>query len=257
MKEILYPDVQDDKVLLMAFDYCKARKLDIMKRPIQIVPVWDSKAKMYKSTIWPSISEIRTTASRTGQYAGKSEAIFGEEITEKIGEQEVKYPLWCKITVYKVVAGIKCDFTAKLLWKEYFKTKKGGSPNQMWSTRPYAQLEKCTEAAALRSAFPEEIGNDYIGEEAFIKNNDEESKTSQVKEDVELTFDNENPNQKILQPLVSLFDFLIDAIKNIETIEELTVFLKEKQDQLDKLSSEERAEFNSILEAKKKELENE
>ena len=35
----------------------------------------------------------------------------------------------------------------------------------MWQQRPYGQLGKCAEAAALRKAFPEEIGNDYTAEE--------------------------------------------------------------------------------------------
>ncbi len=36
--------------------------------------------------------------------------------------------------------------------------KKDGSPNKMWKQRPYGQIGKCAEAAALRRAFPEEIG---------------------------------------------------------------------------------------------------
>jgi len=35
----------------------------------------------------------------------------------------------------------------------------------MWAKRPRGQLEKCAEAAALRRAFPEEIGNEYAAEE--------------------------------------------------------------------------------------------
>jgi hypothetical protein len=35
----------------------------------------------------------------------------------------------------------------------------------MWQSRPEGQLEKCAEAAALRKAFPEEIGNDLTAEE--------------------------------------------------------------------------------------------
>ena len=35
----------------------------------------------------------------------------------------------------------------------------------MWLKRPRGQIEKCAEAAALRSAYPEEIGNEYVPEE--------------------------------------------------------------------------------------------
>lgn len=172
IKEILYPNVQKDETLLMAIDYCKARKLDIMKRTIQIVPIWDSKSKSMKDTIWPSISEVRITATRTGQYAGRSEAEFGEEVTENLSGAEITYPKWCKITVYRMVGGEKCAFTSKLFWKQEYKTAKNDTtaPNSMWAKRSYSQLEKCAEAAALRMAFPEEIGNDYIAEEAFDAN---------------------------------------------------------------------------------------
>lgn len=172
IKEILYPNVQKDETLLMAIDYCKARKLDIMKRTIQIVPIWDSKSKSMKDTIWPSISEIRITATRTGKYAGRSEAEFGDDVTETLSGIEVTYPRWCRVTVFRLVAGEKCSFTSKLFWKQEYKTAKNdtSAPNSMWNKRSYAQLEKCAEAAALRMAFPEEIGNDYIAEEAFDAN---------------------------------------------------------------------------------------
>ena len=35
----------------------------------------------------------------------------------------------------------------------------------MWKKRPRGQLDKAAEAAALRAAFPEELGNDYAAEE--------------------------------------------------------------------------------------------
>ena len=37
--------------------------------------------------------------------------------------------------------------------------------NAMWQKRPRGQIEKCAEAAALRKAFPEELGNDMTREE--------------------------------------------------------------------------------------------
>jgi hypothetical protein len=35
----------------------------------------------------------------------------------------------------------------------------------MWETRPRGQIDKCAEAAALRCAFPEECGGEFIPEE--------------------------------------------------------------------------------------------
>lgn len=184
IKEILYPNVKDE-TLLMAIDYCKARNLDIMKRTIQIVPIWSKEKNSTIDTIWPSIAEIRITATRTGQYAGRSEAEYGSETTAKLGKVEVTYPESCKVTVYRLVKGEPRPFTAKLFWKqEYKKLNDYVTPNTMWATRSYGQLEKCTEAAALRMAFPEEVGNDHIAEEAYdinqglVNTQNQQSKTA-------------------------------------------------------------------------------
>jgi phage recombination protein Bet len=188
IKEVLYPNVAEDKTLLMALDYCKERKLDIMKRTIQIVPIWDSKKHKMVDTIWPSISEIRITASRTGKYAGKDKAIFGEDITENLGGMEVTYPKWCEVVVYKIVDGMKCAFSSnELFWKETYKTAKKDtdSPNAMWKKRTREQLAKCAEAAALRAAFPEEIGSDYIGEEAFLPDQEKDVTPKQAPIDID------------------------------------------------------------------------
>ena len=66
-----------------------------------------------------------------------------------------------------MVHGERCPFHARVFWTEAYATTGRGSdvPNEMWRKRPYGQLEKCTEAAALRKAFPEELGSTYAAEE--------------------------------------------------------------------------------------------
>ncbi len=64
-----------------------------------------------------------------------------------------------------MVEGQKCAFNAKVYWEEAFASDKAGLPNTMWQKRPRGQLDKCVEAAALRKAFPEELGNTYVAEE--------------------------------------------------------------------------------------------
>ena len=67
---------------MMAVDYCKARKLDILKKPVHIVPMWSTSLGREVETVWPSINEIQTTASRTGQWAGMDEPKWGKTITK-------------------------------------------------------------------------------------------------------------------------------------------------------------------------------
>jgi phage recombination protein Bet len=177
--EAIYPSAKTEEAVVMALAYCKQRKLDLFKRPVHIVPMWDSKKGAYVETIWPSISELRTTASRTKNYAGIEEAIFGPTLTRKfIGETyvnrqlreveiEVEFPEWCRMTVHRIVGNIRCAFVGpKVLWIESYATiGKTDLPNNMWQERTVGQIEKCAEAAALRRAFPEEIGNEYAAEE--------------------------------------------------------------------------------------------
>jgi hypothetical protein len=55
----------------------------------------------------------------------------------------------------------------RVYWLESYATagRDTVAPNEMWRRRTRGQLDKCAEAAALRAAFPEELGNDYAAEE--------------------------------------------------------------------------------------------
>jgi hypothetical protein len=59
---------------------CHRQNLDPFKRPVHIVPMWSSVAGKMIETVWPGISELRTTAFRTGQYAGMPAPDFGPTI---------------------------------------------------------------------------------------------------------------------------------------------------------------------------------
>ena len=165
LQETIFPNASDASIL-MAIDYCKVRNLDILKKPVHIVPIWNKDQKRYIDTVWQGISELRTTAMRTGQYAGCDETEFGKDITQRVGDVEITFPEYAQVTVYRMIGGQRVPFSGgKVRWLETVATTKDGSPNSMWKQRPYGQLEKCAEAAALRKAFPEELGNEYAAEE--------------------------------------------------------------------------------------------
>ena len=180
----IFPMAKTVEAVGMALAYCRRRNLDIFKRPVHIVPMWSSALSRMVETVWPGIAEIRTTAARTGQYAGIDEVIYGPTITKEFtGEKEiwnngrstgtfetltesVTFPEWASVVVYRVLNGQRFGYHAKVYWEEaYASNGKTGMPNTMWSKRPRGQLDKCVEAAALRKAFPEEIGNDLTAEE--------------------------------------------------------------------------------------------
>jgi phage recombination protein Bet len=185
----VWPSAKTVDSVAMALSYCRARNLDPFKRPVHIVPMWSSALGDYTDTVWPGIAELRTTAFRTGQYAGCDETEFGprieKEFTGRIKSKDewingtkvkgtwkdtavtVSFPQWARITVYRDLNGRACKFVGpKVLWTEAYATIGASDiPNEMWQSRTDGQLEKCAEAAALRKAFPEEIGNQLTAEE--------------------------------------------------------------------------------------------
>lgn len=168
LTDAVFPAAEKPESVIMALAYCKARNLDIFKKPVQIVPIYDKKRGGMVDTVWPGIAELRTTAMRTGSFAGFEDTEYGPMIDEKLGGVDVRYPEWAQCTVYRLVAGMKVAFVGpKTFWIETYATAKRDTkaPNSMWAKRPRGQLEKCAEAAALRRAFPEEIGNEYAAEE--------------------------------------------------------------------------------------------
>ena len=182
--EAIFPAAKSVDAIVMALSYCKSRNLDPFKRPVHIVPMWDSARGGYVETVWPGISELRTTASRTEEYAGIDEAEFGPTRKVKFAGRvkangawkdetvEVEFPDWCRLTVYRIVDGQRCKFVGpKVKWEETYATIGNSDiPNKMWQERPEGQIEKCAEAAALRRAFPEEIGNELTAEEMTGRN---------------------------------------------------------------------------------------
>lgn len=161
----LFPGAKGESVL-MVWDYCVARKLDPMKKPCHIVPmrVGDS----WRDVVMPGIYEYRTTANRTGEYLGHSKPVYGPEI-EYLG---VKAPEYCELTVFRwnAKAQQKCEFPVQVKFSEcvataWDKEARGPKVNARWTKAPQQMLTKCTEAAGLREAFPDELGGEVTAEE--------------------------------------------------------------------------------------------
>ncbi len=182
--DAVFPAAKTIGAVQLALDYCKHRKLDVFKRPVHIVPIWSAAKNAEVETVWPGIADHRTTAMRTGNYAGMDMPVFGPEITETFTgrnkkwvnnaetwedeEVEVTYPEWCQITLYRLLQGQRVPFPGpKVYWLEYYARKSRFTkvPNEMWQKRASGQLEKCAEAGALRRAFPEELGEEFTLEE--------------------------------------------------------------------------------------------
>lgn len=229
LQNSVFPGAKDESILL-AVDYCKARKLDILKKPCHIVPmsVTDAKTgnKNWRDVIMPGIYEQRITAFRTGQMAGQDEPVFGDTVTFR----GIEAPEWCRVTVYRFINNERCAFSHTEYFSEACATTKEGKPNSMWSKRPRGQLAKCAEAGALRKAFPDELGGvitaDEVNEEPINQHGaaTPDSGTTVIDtQSVELI----TPEQiKEIENLIEVTDSnlagLLAAAGNVPSIEKIT-----------------------------------
>ena len=178
LTDSIFPAAKTAEGILLAVHYCAARNLDVIKRPVHVVPMWSKALGQEIETVWPGIAEVQTTAARTGQWAGIDPPRFGPVIERTFSgkvkrngawqdlDYAVSFPEWCEVTVYRLVGGQRCPFTEPVFWLEAY-ARQGGAyselPTEMWVKRPRGQLMKCAKAASLRAAFPEEAS--YTAEE--------------------------------------------------------------------------------------------
>lgn len=190
LKNSIYPGAKDESIgMVMA--YCNAKKYDPVAKPVHIVSMkvktgkkgksskgYDYDIKEDRDVIMPGIGSYRIDAYRTGAYAGMSKPLFGPMITERLGSEDFTFPEWCEITVRKLMPnGQIVEFTALEYWLENYATAGTDTtaPNAMWKKRKRGQIAKCTEAQALRKAFPDAVGNVPTFEEMEGKSFDVEA----------------------------------------------------------------------------------
>jgi phage recombination protein Bet len=105
-----------------------------------------------KYTPVTSIDFMRSQAADSGEYAGNDDPTFLGDINDE--------SLTATVTVYRMVQGQRCPFTATARWAEY-------KPAEafMWNKMPFTMLGKCAEGLALRKAFPRQVAGLYSREE--------------------------------------------------------------------------------------------
>jgi phage recombination protein Bet len=161
----LFPGGKPDSVLLV-YDYCITRKLDPFKKPCHIVEMdyKDADGQWRKrDVVMPGIYEYRITAHRTGLYLGHTQPEYGP--IETIAGVEA--PTYCSMEFYRwsEVAKEKIPYPIRVYFSEVVATNRDGNANARWRKAPIQMLTKCTEAAALREMFPEELGGEATAEE--------------------------------------------------------------------------------------------
>ena len=165
----MYPNAKPAEIELF-FHQAKRTGLDPLCRQIHLVPrkakVWSGGKETYewRSTIQVGIDGYRAIADRTKLYAGNDDPVYDEGLNQaamlKAGRMQ---PKTATVTVYKVVGGVRCPFTATAQWEAYAPKDEGSG--FMWRKMPFLMLGKCSEALALRKAFPAELSGVYTDDE--------------------------------------------------------------------------------------------
>jgi phage recombination protein Bet len=141
-----------DGELALFGQVCQRTGLDPFSRQIYAI------SRGGKMTIQASIDGLRTIAARSGLYGGSSTEWCGEDGVWKDVWLSSKPPAAAKTTVYRI--GSPMPFVAVARFSSYEQ-----SSNPIWRKMPDTMIAKCSEALALRKAFPAELSGLYSSEE--------------------------------------------------------------------------------------------
>jgi len=111
-------------------------------------------------TIQVGIDGFRLIAARTGETDGQDAPEWKDRDGAWVDAWDQDYPpIAARVTVYRT--GRARGWTVVANYREYAQ-RYDGVPQGLWARMPANQLAKCAEAAALRKAFPNDLGSLYI-----------------------------------------------------------------------------------------------
>jgi len=144
IRKTVAKEATDDELKLYFYD-CQRRGV----HPLDKLIHFTKRAGRY--TPVTSIDYMRSRAHESNECAGIDDAVFnGASAT---------LAFTAAVTVYRMVQGVRCPFTATARWTEYYPGE--GQYTGMWDKMPHTMLAKCAEALALRRAFPAQLAGLY------------------------------------------------------------------------------------------------
>lgn len=147
IRKTIAAEASDAELALFFYD-CRRRGVHPLDKLIHFTK------RKGKYTPVTSIDFFRSRAAQTHEHMGTDDAVY-------TGDPEDP-DFAATVTVYRMVQGEKCPFTATARYGEYVPADDNAF---MWRKMPHNQLGKCAEALALRKAFPQELENLHTTEE--------------------------------------------------------------------------------------------
>jgi phage recombination protein Bet len=162
VKKTVAKDATNDELQLYLYD-CQRRGVHPLDRLLHFTK------RSGKYTPITSIDFMRIRAAATKECAGIEDPMFSGT--------PMRPDFAAHITVFRLVHGQRCAFSATARWAEY-------KPDSdfMWRKMPFTMLGKCAEALALRKAFPQELAGLYESSELDQANDRVNVETGEVTE---------------------------------------------------------------------------
>ena len=216
LKQQIAPKCSDTE-LDYFIEVCKQTNLSPFTREIYAISrdVWNAETqrKEPKMTIQVSIDGLRKRAANSGYYDGSSTFWCGSDGQWLEVWLKPTPPAAAKTIVYR--KGCSQPFTAVArfdAYKQDFKGKLSG----LWEKMPDIMIGKCSEALALRKAFPEQTAGLYASEE--MDQADNEKPIYQP-----LATELDPPQPQSIEPFwePKLFDRFLEFASKVDSFEKL------------------------------------
>jgi phage recombination protein Bet len=143
----------DDEHFEEFLKLCQLRGLNPFANQVYPIVRFDRHRDRLVVELLIGIEGMRVIAHRTGLYAGCDRPEYSYNADDKPNAM---------VTVYRMTAGARHGYAGEALWDEFAPAP---GVDEVWDEKRHVCISKCAEAAALRKAFPQELGGLYAPEE--------------------------------------------------------------------------------------------